>query len=92
MDHSNDLLVPQYDILMIWLTWVLLSAIIVQGQTITITNENAAIDTGTTLVAGPTQAIDLFYKHIPGAAPVQPGVIPGVIQGLWTIRMQPSSH
>ena len=36
-----------------------------QGGQLTTTGELAAIDTGTTLIAGPTQLVDTLYSTIP---------------------------
>ena len=42
----------------------------VQGKSISLTNgSSAAIDTGTTLVAGPAEGIAAIYDQIPGSSP-----------------------
>lgn len=44
----------------------------VQGNSVTLptgTDSYSAIDTGTTLVGGPTAAIQALYAQIPGSAP-----------------------
>jgi len=58
-----------------------LQALSVQGNTISIPSgsSNAAIDTGTTLVGGPTSVIQNIYSQIPGSAPGT-----GNWQGYWT--------
>ncbi|KAJ7705612.1 aspartic peptidase domain-containing protein [Mycena rosella] len=55
--------------------WLLsLSAVTVQGQSVTIpTGDSAlsAIDTGTTAIGGPTDAVSAIWAAVPGAGPVQ---------------------
>jgi cathepsin D len=54
--------------------WLLsLQAVTVQGKSITITKGNsalAAIDTGTTLVGGPTADVNAIWAAVPGARPI----------------------
>ncbi|KAF9067496.1 aspartic peptidase domain-containing protein [Rhodocollybia butyracea] len=53
--------------------WLLnLDSLTAQSQTITLnaSNQLAAIDTGTTLIGGPSDAVQEFYANIPGSGPV----------------------
>ncbi|KAG2355960.1 aspartic peptidase A1 [Suillus spraguei] len=63
--------------------WILpMTSLSVQGSSITIpsgSSSNSAIDTGTTLVGGPSSAIQNIFAQIPGS---QPGT--GNWQGYWT--------
>ncbi|KAF8328140.1 aspartic peptidase domain-containing protein [Cantharellus anzutake] len=45
-----------------------LASIVVEGKTLS-SNGPAAIDTGTSLIAGPASMMDSIYSNIPGAAP-----------------------
>lgn len=53
--------------------WILpMTSMTVQGNAVTLPTGSAsysAIDTGTTLVGGPTSAIEAIYAQIPGSAP-----------------------
>lgn len=56
----------------------------VQGNAITLptgTDSYSAIDTGTTLVGGPTSSIQAIYAQIPGSAPAT-----GNYEGYYTYR------
>lgn len=39
-----------------------------QAITLTASNQNAVIDTGTTLIGGPRTILDSLYSQVPGAA------------------------
>ncbi|KAG6886123.1 hypothetical protein C0993_002642 [Termitomyces sp. T159_Od127] len=61
------------------------SALTTNGQSISIpsgSDSYAAIDTGTTLVGGPSRYLNEFYSQIPGA---RPGT--GNFEGYYTYRM-----
>lgn len=48
--------------------WLLsLDSVAVNGTTSTSAASRAAVDTGTTLVGGPTEVVDALYRSIPGA-------------------------
>lgn len=53
--------------------WLIpMEGLFVGGNSIDLTSEitrNVAIDTGTTLLGGPTDQVKAFYSHVPGAAP-----------------------
>ncbi|KAH9858906.1 aspartic peptidase domain-containing protein [Lenzites betulinus] len=61
--------------------WMLtMTGATVQGKSVTIPSGDAAlsaIDTGTTLIGGPTSAVNAIYNAIPGAIPVPS------MQGFW---------
>ncbi|KIM53136.1 hypothetical protein SCLCIDRAFT_139594 [Scleroderma citrinum Foug A] len=65
IDYQNIPVTPSY--------WLLtMSSMTVQGKSITIPTGSAAyaaIDTGTTLVGGPSSAIQNIFAQIPGSAP-----------------------
>ena len=48
-----------------------MTSINVGSQPITLsgTNQNAVIDTGTTLIGGPKNVLDALYSQVPGSAP-----------------------
>ena len=46
-------------------------AISVNGNVIPVTNQDAIIDTGTTLVYGDLESVSNIYAQIPGSAPLQ---------------------
>lgn len=81
---SNKLLVSFTAILLFLCRSITLKAIIVQGKSISLPSgiaSYAAIDTGTTLVAGPAASIAAIYAQIPGS---QPGT--GSWEGFYSYR------
>lgn len=49
-----------------------LSAVTVNGKTVQIPSDTlAAIDTGTTLVGGPTDGVEAIWSAVPNAQPVE---------------------
>ncbi|KAH8920748.1 acid protease [Atractiella rhizophila] len=50
--------------------WLIpVTGVSVDGTSISVESENAAIDTGTSLIAGPTDDVAAIYAQIPGSAP-----------------------
>lgn|SRR6266850_8074671 len=59
-----------------------LSGVTVNGKTVNIGNGNsAAIDTGTTLIGGPTAAVKAIWSAVPGAR-----ALSGQFTGFWAFR------
>lgn len=56
----------------------------VQGKSVSVPTGSAAaaaIDTGTTLIGGPSDAVSAIFKAIDGAQPLS-----GQLQGFWAFR------
>jgi len=64
-------------------TRISIAGITVNGQTVTLPSGNlAAIDTGTTLIGGPSAAVSAIYAQIPGSQPLS-----GNLAGFYGFRM-----
>lgn len=60
-----------------------MAGITVNGRTVTLPSGNlAAIDTGTTLIGGPSAAVSAVYAQIPGSQPLS-----GNLAGFYGFRM-----
>lgn len=59
----------------------ILADAIVQGQSIQISAGLSAIDTGTTLIGGPTDEVTRIWSAVPGSQEVGPDM-----PGFWTFR------
>ena len=62
----------------------MIAGVTVQGKSVSIPTGNAAlsaIDTGTTLIGGPSDAVNAIYGAIDGAQPLG-----GSMQGFWAFR------
>lgn len=75
---------PNTALLYSLLTCVLIIAITVNGKSVTLpsTGNTAAIDTGTTLIGGPSTSVAAVYAQIPGSQ-----ALGGNLAGFYTFRM-----